>query len=175
MFQHLKGPAMYKKIFVPIDGSPTAARGLDEAIKVAQLTGASLRLIHVIELLNFTTCIEPVGIYASDAIAVMTKAGADVLERGKFHAAAKGIAVETALLDNLTLRVSEQVIDQAKTWNAELIVIGTHGRRGVGRLMLGSDAEEIVRKAPVPVLLVRATEVEAKQAEKRSVAESVPT
>jgi len=166
---------MYKKILVPIDGSPTAARGLDEAIKVAQLTGASLRLIHVVELLNFTTCIEPVGIYASDAIAVVTRAGAEVLERGKFHAAAKGIAVETALLDNLSLRVSEQVIDQAKTWNADLIVIGTHGRRGVGRLMLGSDAEEIVRSAPVPVLLVRATEVEAKQSGKRPVAESVPT
>ena len=166
---------MYKKILVPIDGSATAANGLDEAIKVAQLTGASLRLIHVIELLNFTTCIEPVGIYASDAIAVMTKAGAEVLEQGRFHAAAKGIEAETALLDNLSLRVSEHVIEQAKTWNADLIVIGTHGRRGVGRLMLGSDAEEIVRRAPVPVLLVRAPEVEARQAEKRPVAESVPS
>jgi nucleotide-binding universal stress UspA family protein len=175
VFQHLKGPAMYKKILVPIDGSPTAANGLDEAIKVAQLTGASLRLIHVIELINFTTCIEPVGIYASEAIAVMTKAGAEILERGKFHAAAKGIGAETALLDNLSLRVSEQVIEQAKVWNADLIVIGTHGRRGVGRLMLGSDAEEIIRRAPVPVLLVRAPEAEAKQAGKRPVAETVPT
>ncbi|HEX7606066.1 MAG TPA: universal stress protein, partial [Usitatibacter sp.] len=74
-----------------------------------------------------------------------------------------------------SLRVSEQVIDQAKVWNADLIVIGTHGRRGVGRLMLGSDAEEIVRRAPVPVLLVRAPEAEARQAEKRPVAESVPS
>lgn len=164
---------MYKKILVPIDGSPTAAKGLDEAIKVAQLAGASLRLIHVIELINFTTCIEPVGIYASEAIAVMTKAGAEILERGKFHAAAKGIGAETVLLDNLSLRVSEQVIDQAKVWNADLIVIGTHGRRGVGRLMLGSDAEEIVRRAPVPVLLVRASAVEADEAEKQVVPESV--
>jgi nucleotide-binding universal stress UspA family protein len=51
------------------------------------------------------------------------------------------------------------VIEQAKAWGADLIVIGTHGRRGVGRLLLGSDAEQIVRMAPVPVLLVRAPEV----------------
>ena len=164
---------MYKKILVPIDGSATAASGLDEAIKVAQLTGASLRLIHVIELLNFTTCIEPVGIYANDAIAVMTKTGEEILERARFHAAASGIDAETSLLDNLSLRVSEQVIEQAKTWNADLIVIGTHGRRGVGRMMLGSDAEEIVRRAPVPVLLVRAPAGEGNQIEKRSVPESV--
>jgi nucleotide-binding universal stress UspA family protein len=46
----------------------------------------------------------------------------------------------------------------AKSWGAELIVIGTHGRRGVGRILLGSDAEQTVRIAPVPVLLVRAPE-----------------
>ena len=48
--------------------------------------------------------------------------------------------------------------EQARQWPADLIVIGTHGRRGVGRMLLGSDAEQIVRTAPVPVLLVRALE-----------------
>jgi len=54
--------------------------------------------------------------------------------------------------------LSDLVGDQAKAWNADLVVIGTHGRRGVNRLMLGSDAEQIVRTSPVPVLLVRAVE-----------------
>jgi nucleotide-binding universal stress UspA family protein len=52
------------------------------------------------------------------------------------------------------------VIEQAKLWNADLIVLGTHGRRGVKRLMLGSDAEQIIRMAPVPVLLVRGSQTE---------------
>ena len=164
---------MYQKIVVPIDGSATAAMGLDEAISLAKLTGASLRLIHVIELINFATCVESAGIYANDAIAVMTRAGAEILEQGGSRAAANGIAAETALLDNLSLRVSEQVIEQAKSWNADLIVIGTHGRRGVGRLMLGSDAEEIVRGAPVPVLVVRAPAAGVSRAGKRSAPESI--
>jgi nucleotide-binding universal stress UspA family protein len=50
------------------------------------------------------------------------------------------------------------VVDEAKRWGAELIVIGTHGRRGVGRMLMGSDAEQILRLSPVPVLLVRAKE-----------------
>ena len=164
---------MYRKIVVPIDGSVTAASGLDEAIKLAKLTGARLRLVYVIELINFTTCIETAGVYASDAIAVMTKSGEEILERARFHAAASGITAETALLDNLSLRVSEQVIEQANAWKADLIVIGTHGRRGVGRLMLGSDAEEIVRRAPVPVLVVRVPAARGNETGKQSAPESV--
>jgi len=60
------------------------------------------------------------------------------------------------------MRVSEAVIQQTKEWGADLIVIGTHGRRGANRLLLGSDAEQIMRLAPVPVLLVRTPEATAK-------------
>ena len=63
--------------------------------------------------------------------------------------------VETELHDAMTQRVSDVVVDQARSWGAEIIVIGTHGRRGVRRALLGSDAEQIVRLAPMPVLLVR--------------------
>ena len=61
--------------------------------------------------------------------------------------------LETALLDN----PSGSVADEATRWGAELIVLGTHGRKGLERLLLGSDAELVVRDAPAPVLLVRAT------------------
>ena len=66
--------------------------------------------------------------------------------------------VDTALVERSTARISERIVEHAKSWGAELIVIGTHGRRGVGRILLGSDAEQTVRIAPVPVLLVRAPE-----------------
>ena len=71
--------------------------------------------------------------------------------------------VDTVLVERTAARISERIVEQAKAWGAELIVIGTHGRRGVGRMLLGSDAEQTVRIAPVPVLLVRAPEAIADQ------------
>ena len=63
--------------------------------------------------------------------------------------------VETALVDSVGQRVSDIILDQAAAWPADLIVIGTHGRRGVDRVLMGSDAEQVARRSPVPVLLVR--------------------
>jgi nucleotide-binding universal stress UspA family protein len=86
----------------------------------------------------------------------MREGGEQILAQAKRAAEDAGITTESALLDTLSARVSDLVVEQAVKWRADLIVIGTHGRRGVGRLLLGSDAEQIVRTAPVPVLLVRA-------------------
>ena len=71
----------------------------------------------------------------------------------------QGVQVDTLLFDNVSNRLCDTVLEQVKKWGADLIVIGTHGRRGVGRMLLGSDAEQVVRTAPVPVLLVRGTRV----------------
>ena len=70
----------------------------------------------------------------------------------------KGLLVEGVLYENLDKTVQQRVIAEAESWKADLIVIGTHGRRGVRRMVLGSSAEGILRAAPVPVLLVRAPE-----------------
>ncbi|HET7877050.1 MAG TPA: universal stress protein, partial [Methylomirabilota bacterium] len=66
-----------------------------------------------------------------------------------------GVAVEPALLESDGRRVAAVVVDEARWWEADLIVVGTHGRRGLDRLLLGSVAEGVVRAAPVTVLLVR--------------------
>ena len=153
---------MYQRILVPIDGSTTSAFGLDEAIKLAKLTGASLRLIHVVDALTITTGLVPSAYYADEVPPRAKGVGVQILEQARARVAASGVKVDTFLFDSMVARVSETVIEQAKAWNADLIVIGTHGRRGVGRILLGSDAEQIVRTAPVPVLLVRAPEVEGK-------------
>ena len=152
---------MYQRILVPIDGSTTSTQGLDEAIKLAKLTGASLRLIHVMDALTFATGFESYAAYANDVIPIMTEAGQKILDQGKARVEASGVKVDTLLLDSLAARMSDTVIEQAKAWNADLIVIGTHGRRGIKRLMLGSDAEQVARLTPVPVLLVRSPEVES--------------
>jgi nucleotide-binding universal stress UspA family protein len=102
----------------------------------------------------------PYAYYADEVTPGKKAVGEQILEQARARVAASGVKVDTFLFDSLLPRVSETVIAQAKAWNADLIVIGTHGRRGVGRMLLGSDAEQIVRTAPVPVLLVRAPEVE---------------
>lgn len=149
---------MYKRILVPVDGSTTSAQGLDEAIKLAQLTGASLRLIHVVDTLTTTSGALPSAYYTVEVPLQRKEAAEQILEQARAHATASGLQVDTLLIDSVMPGVAEAVIEQAKTWSADLIVIGTHGRRGIGRILLGSDAEQIARMAPVPVLLVRAPE-----------------
>jgi len=148
---------MYQRILVPFDGSPTSTRGLEEAAKLAKLTGASVRLIHLLDILVFTTGFETGAVYAGDVIPFMRRAGEEILRDGKGRAEKAGVPVDTVLVEGMGSRLSDVVAEQAKTWGADLVVIGTHGRRGVGRLMLGSDAEQIVRTSTVPVLLVRAS------------------
>jgi len=89
-------------------------------------------------------------------IPLLREGGQKVLDTARVQAEAAGVAADTVRRDGIAGRVCDLVIDEAKAWKAELIVIGTHGRRGVGRVLLGSDAEQILRLAPVPVLLVRA-------------------
>jgi len=159
---------MYQRILVPIDGSPTSSKGLDEAIKLAKLTGASLRLLHVLDALSFTNGYEAYEVYAHDVMPYMKQTGQAILEKGRAQAAASGVTVDTQLCECLTERMSELVIEQSKLWPADLIVLGTHGRRGLGRFFLGSDAEQIVRTSIVPVLLVRDTSVDSDAALKGS-------
>jgi len=149
---------MYQRILVPFDGSPTSSRGLDEAIGIATLTGASLRLIHLLDILDFTRGFETAAVYTDHVIPFMMRTGQDILRDGKVRAEKAGVRADTVLLEGMKTRLCDAVAEQARAWGADLIVIGTHGRRGIGRALLGSDAEQIVRTAPVPVLLVRAPE-----------------
>ena len=148
---------MYERILIPFDGSATSEKALQEAIALAKLTGARLRIVHVVEIMHVVSGFEP-AVFLQDTLPRLRKAGETILEQANRRAADAGVATDTVLLESVADRVSDIVVDQAKTWNADLIVIGTHGRRGMRRLMLGSDAEEVVRMAPAPVLLVRTPE-----------------
>ena len=165
---------MYQRILVPIDGSPTSLKGLGEAIRLARLAGGALRLIHVVDELKYVTGFETGAAYNEDLVPLMEDAGHQVLEQGRKLAQREGIEAETVLFTTLAGRVSDLIVEQAKAWNADLIVIGTHGRRGVGRVLMGSDAEQILRSAPVPVLLVRAVGSEAEDEAGGKAGESAP-
>src|SRR5262245_18762014 len=148
---------MYERILVPIDGSATSNRGLAEAIKLARLTGARLMLLHAIDTASVTVMPEA-AIAAAGVFDGLRDAGEQCVAHAMAAAKEAGLAAESLLLDTLNGRVSDLVVEQANKWRADLILIGTHGRRGVSRALLGSDAEQIVRTAPVPVRVVRMKE-----------------
>jgi len=153
---------MYQRILVPVDGSSTSAHGLGEAIRLAELTGGRLRLMHVIDELSFALAMDAYAGHSGDWLQELRNAGTQLLEEGKAKAAAAGVEADSVLCDNFRGAVSDRVTAEAASWPADLIILGTHGRRGLGRMVMGSSAEQILRTANVPVLLVRAPEAHAK-------------
>jgi nucleotide-binding universal stress UspA family protein len=145
---------IYRRILVPVDGSATSRAGLAQALSLAKDQRAKLKLLHVIdEFRVFTT--PDGGLNAGAIVSALKLGGRRLLQRAGRAAAARGVKPEAVMIENLSGRVADVVVDQAKRWRADLIVMGTHGRRGMSRALLGSDAELVVRAAPVPVLLVR--------------------
>lgn len=144
---------MYQHILVPVDGSTTSDRALQEALKLAQQQGAQLRLIYVLENILFPDN-EAYFDYAA-LQEVVKRNGENVLERAKTAAQQAGIEAETMLLETAGERIASVIVAEAQRWPADLIVIGTHGRSGFNRLLFGSVAEGVVRTAQIPVLLIR--------------------
>ncbi|WP_411883336.1 universal stress protein [Polaromonas sp. YR568] len=149
---------MYQRILVPVDGSPTSRHGLQEAIRMARLTGGKLRLMHVVDVTSIALSFDAYAGYPSDWLETLRKDGEGLLADARAVATAAGVEVETVLRDNFAVPVHELIVSEAGAWPADLIVLGTHGRRGMGRVMLGSSAENVLRRSPVPVLLVRSPE-----------------
>jgi nucleotide-binding universal stress UspA family protein len=144
---------MYKKILVPVDGSETATRGLQEAIRFAADQRAQIRIVHVVD--EFVM-VSPHAIVTANVIEGLCAAGKSILAAAREIVQSAGINVDTQLIEAFGTAAGEYVVKAAQEWAADIIVCGTHGRRGLRRIVLGSDAEYLVRHAPVPILLVRA-------------------
>ncbi|UUZ63691.1 universal stress protein [Polaromonas sp. P1(28)-13] len=152
---------MYKRILVPIDGSETSNKALVAALQFARDFGGRVRLVHVVDELSYLTGNDHYAGYSEDLIKIMRETGTKVLDDAMAIAQASGVEADYMLFESFGERLGNAVADAAKRWNADLIVVGTHGRRGLGRVLLGSGAEQIVRLAPVPVLVVRSPESES--------------
>jgi nucleotide-binding universal stress UspA family protein len=143
---------MYKHVLVPVDGSGAARLGLNEAIKLAKHLGADIRLVHVIDKLG---SIPPEAVQAF--IEQRRAEGESAVHDAIAAVRAAGVAVDSRLINALGSEAGECIVKEAVSWPADLIVCGTHGRRGVRRMLMGSDAEYILRRSPVPVLMIRDT------------------
>ncbi len=152
---------MYKRILVPVDGSPTSLCGLQEAIRLAKDQGASLRLVHVIDEFLMNSSYAPTFDYQA-YLTALRAGGTSILEKMRAMAHEQGIDAESELQETIGGRASDNIIEAATRWRADLIVMGTHGRRGIRRLLMGSDAELVLHSTPVPVLMIRAPAEQSK-------------
>lgn len=144
----------YRRILVPVDGSRTSNKALVAALEMARERGGTVRLLHVIDELALAVGLE----YPGDLMQIARKQAEQVLSDGLAIVKAAGIEGQTHLVDVPGQRLGEAVADEAQAWQADLVVVGTHGRRGVSRLLLGSGAESVIRQAAIPVLVIHGDE-----------------
>ena len=144
----------YRKILVAVDGSTASARGLREAVRLAKSESAELCIFNVVnEYYAFAT---PEAAVPVDIVPQLRAGGKSVLAKAQAAAEKQGVKAKTVMRETIGGSAAEAIVREARKQRADLIVLGTHGRRGVRRMVLGSDAEQVVRTAAVPVLLVRA-------------------
>jgi nucleotide-binding universal stress UspA family protein len=148
---------MYSRIFVAIDNSSTAQKALNEAIELSAKLGAGLCIGTALDEAPVTQHGMGLGSYIDvDKIKQeMRDNGNALLEAATAKAKVAGVDAYCILIESDKKRLSEMIIDAAAQWNADLIVMGTHGRRGFERLLVGSVAEHMIRSATTTLLLVR--------------------
>jgi nucleotide-binding universal stress UspA family protein len=147
---------MYRIILVPVDGSNASLSGLEHALALATDQKARVRILNVVDETVLTTMMmEPVAIPVDDVLESMRAAGRKVLDKALARAQRAGVKAEAVQMASAGKSVSDVILADARRSRADVIVMGTHGRRGLNRLLLGSDAERVLRDAAVPVLLTR--------------------
>jgi nucleotide-binding universal stress UspA family protein len=146
----------FHQILVPVDGSPPSEKALSEAIRLGSVSGAKLILLHVLDDLPDASSAALLKPDFSDLHARKREVAEQLLVKLGAKVLAQGLPLECVVITQGAGRVFEYVVEQALAAHADLIVVGSHGRHGPARALLGSDAEQIIRHAPVPVLVVRA-------------------
>jgi len=145
---------LFKKIVVPVDGSQPSDNAVALAIRIARDQEAKLVFVHVCEAAKIAAMVASpaVGVDPSYAIDAEREAGEEALTRAGASAQAGGVRWESLLEDGGSV---DSIVAIAKSQGADLIVIGSHGRGGIARAILGSVAEGVLRHSDIPVLVTR--------------------
>lgn len=146
--------ALPKKLLVPTDFSEPSRAALDYAIDLAEPLGAAVHLVHAFEL--------PIVGFPDGAMTITAEMGARISEAAQRALDDLVHSLRSRKVDLATTLVQsdprDAVLSTAKKIGADLIVMGTHGRRGLTRALIGSVAESVVRTSPVPVLTIHGAE-----------------
>ena len=144
---------MYDKILIPVDGSEVSNHAVEEGLRLGKELHSKVILLHIVDvsLLSMPEAETGVANFGPIRQSFMD-IGKKLLAGFVTKAQEAGVAVETVLAEG---DVHDEIIGRAKEKNADLIIMGTHGRRGLNRLILGSVAESVARMAHCAVLLIR--------------------
>lgn len=149
---------MYTHILIPTDGSETAQRGVTQGLALARALGARVTVVTVTERLPSYSGVADAGFGPGPEITEAwnrnQKAAAEAV-LAAVHAMSTAQGISTAVLHVPNAAPAEAIVEAARSQAADLIVMASHGRRGIGRLLLGSQAQSVITHSPVPVLVVR--------------------
>lgn len=141
----------YKRILVPVDGSQTSNKALVAALEMAREQGGRVRVMHAIDELAMASGFE----YSGEVARMAREQGQKTLDDALAIVNSAGVEGDIHLLSAPGKRLGDSVAEEAAAWQADLVVVGTHGRRGLSRVLLGSGAESVIRLASIPVLVIR--------------------
>jgi len=141
---------MYDHILVPTDGSAGVERAVEHAVGLADTHEATLHALYVVNTASYSSM--PMETSWEHVRDMLGEEGERALERVDDIAESEGVPVESVVVDGSP---SREIVRYAEQEHCDLVVMGTHGRGGIDRLLLGSVAERVVRASQVPVLTVR--------------------
>ena len=144
---------MYKRILVPSDGSEITAKAVQSAIALAKLCGAELYAIGVKEPFPYSAISEMQPVPPQEFYDAQERIAAGNVKVVVDAAKAAGLACKGHTVE--ALHPWEAILDHAKTQGCDLIVMASHGRRGVSALLLGSETQKVLTHSTLPVLVVR--------------------
>ncbi len=158
---------MYDRILVPTDGSVEVERAVEHALDLARSHDAAIRTVYVVNAANYgglpmETAWDGIG----DALRDEGSAAVERVEE-LIAERAPDLVVETTVREGSPSRV---IVEEAQTSDCDLVVMGTHGRGGIDRLLLGSVTERVVRTSPIPVLTVRVGTQSATESKREPIA-----
>jgi len=144
---------MFKKILVPTDGSELSTAAALRAVPLAKLASASLTIVFVQDTYPYTGIGEANSAGLQAYMAAARAEGLNAIERIAASAKAEGVAIDTVVVENH--QAAKGIVDAAQESGADLIMMGSHGRSGIAKLVLGSVAAKVLALSPVPVLIVK--------------------
>lgn len=143
----------YRNIVIATDGSENTQRAISYGIEIAKLSGATVHALYVVDTSSFSAI--PMDAGWESMYEILRKEGEKAVFEVKERGEAAGVEVREILLEG---HPSSEIVDFAEDNNADLIVIGTLGKTGLDRFLMGSVAEKVIRSSKIPVLVVRSEE-----------------
>ena len=156
---------LYKHLVVAVDGSRTSLMALDHASKLAALSQADITLVNIANPSEYMALAPEFLQQESYEAAAMTQGNEvlDYAEKVAKEAGVKNVHRHLAISTKGARDMAQQLVDFAESKNADLLVLGTHGRTGLMHLLMGSFAETVMRQSTLPLLILRGVQSDEKE------------